>query len=403
MRKLTVFVMSLITMMALCACGSKEEVRLSVWCASDDVDMVTDMADEFAAKYSSKADFTFTISAEEEMNCKEDVLADIDSAADVFIFAADQFEELYRAGALLAVTTDADKIISDNGGEDAGSIRCATRDGQLYAYPLTASNGYFLYYNKEYFSDEDVKSFDRILEVAADNGKKVSMDYSSGWYIYSFFKGAGLDVSMNEDGLTNTCNWNSVTNDIKGVDVAQAMLDIASNAGFLNCGDDAFVAGVEDGTIIAGINGTWNSTKIEAAWGDNYAATKLPTYTVAGKQRQMCSFAGYKLAGVNSTTEQSEWAMQFAEWITNEDNQLKRFEIRGEGPSNVNAAANEEVLAAPAIAALGEQSEFGYLQNVAEAYWNPTYLFGVTIAAGNQDNADLQVLLDEMTQKIIGR
>ena len=38
----------------------------------------------------------------------------------------------------------------------------------MYAYPLTADNGYFLYYNKAYFSEEDVQSLDRILELALD-------------------------------------------------------------------------------------------------------------------------------------------------------------------------------------------------------------------------------------------
>ena len=49
---------------------------------------------------------------------------------------------------------------------------------KLYAYPMTASNGYFLYYNKEYFTEEDVKSFDRMLEIAEENDKKLLEDFS---------------------------------------------------------------------------------------------------------------------------------------------------------------------------------------------------------------------------------
>lgn len=33
---------------------------------------------------------------------------------------------------------------------------------------------------------------------------------------------------MNDDGVTNHCNWNAIITDIKGVDIAQAMLDIAA-------------------------------------------------------------------------------------------------------------------------------------------------------------------------------
>lgn len=47
-----------------------------------------------------------------------------------------------------------------------GAIDAATVDDTLYAYPMTADNGYFLYYNKKYLSDSDVKTLDGILKVA---------------------------------------------------------------------------------------------------------------------------------------------------------------------------------------------------------------------------------------------
>ena len=404
MRRRFLLGIGTVIMLALifAGCGKKEpeKVSLSVWCPSDNVGMMTEMAEEFKQLYAGEVQLSITVSEEEELSCKETVLANPKAAADVYIFAADQFEELWREGALLPVTLNTEQIIEANGGGDAGAIRCATKDGVLYAYPVTASNGYFLYYNSQYLTEDDVKSLDRILEVAAANDKKLAMDFSSGWYIYSFFQGAGLYVEMTEDGLSNECNWNAVNTPVKGTDVAQAMLDVAGHKGFISCSDAAFIEGVNDGSIIAGVNGTWNATKVETAWGEHYAAAKLPKYTVGGKQLQMCSFAGYKLAGVNAYTENPEWAMRFAEWITNEENQMKRFEMRGEGPSNVNAAASEAVQASPAIAALGEQAEYGYLQNVAETFWTPTYIFGTTIAAGNPDGKDLQQLLDEMTKEI---
>ena len=49
------------------------------------------------------------------------------------------------------------------------------------------------------------------------------MDFKSGWYLYSFFKGAGLNVEISEDGLTNICDWNTTEGKYKGIDVAEAM------------------------------------------------------------------------------------------------------------------------------------------------------------------------------------
>lgn len=380
-----------------------EEVTLSVWCAYDDIAFTERIVEDFKNEYGGKAVFSITISGEEEVSCKETVLANPAAAADVYTFAADQYKELHDAGALLEVTLDTEEVIAANGGVSAGAVRSVSTDGKLFAYPKTASNGYFLYYNSNYLTEEDIKSFDRILEAAGKAGKKVTMDYTSGWYIYSFFKGAGLDVTLNDDGLTNTCTYNSTDGKYKGTDVAEAMLKIAKNSAFVSCADgDDVKALLKSGDVIACVNGTWNSTAVQKAFGDGYAAAKLPEYTVKGDSVQMCSFAGYKAVGVNSHTQHPEWAMRLAERLTDENAQTEYFKTRGEAPSNVNAAKSPDVQASPAIRALNEQSAYGYLQNVGGAYWQPAYVFGTTMAAGNPDNTELQKLLDIMTQNAEG-
>lgn len=383
------------------ASGCKtEEVTLSIWCAHDDIALTEQLVEDFKKEYSGKAVFNITISEEEELSCKETVLANPSAAADIYAFAADQYKELHDANALLEITLNTDEIIKANGGEDSGAIRCVSSDGKLFAYPKTASNGYFLYYNSTYLTEDDVKSFDRILEAAEKAGKKVTMDYTSGWYIYSFFKGAGLNVDLTSDGLTNTCDWNSASGQYTGKDVAEAMLRIAQHPAFVSGGDDSFKELVKSGEVIAGINGAWNSTLVQDAFGDGYAAAKLPEYTIKGDSVQMCSFAGYKLIGVNAATKYPEWSMRLAEWLTNEKSQTERFKERGEAPSNVNAANSPDVKSSPAIRALNEQSSYGYLQNVGGAFWQPAYVFGTTIAAGNPDGTDLQMLLDIMVRGI---
>ncbi len=400
-RTLICFIMVIFLAVAVSGCGTEQaNVSLSIWTSADEQEIMKEMIESFQEHYEKEAQFEITISEEDEKTCRDTVLAGPAGAADLYSFASDQFDNLQRENALLPITDDTEQIISDNGGPDSAAVLSSSKDGTLYAYPMVASNGYFMYYNTAYFTENDITSFDRMLDIAAENGKKVAMDFTSGWYIYSFFKGAGLDVEMNEDRVTNSCNWNDRSSSYTGVDVANAMLAIAGHDGFLNCTDENFVNGVKDGTIIAGINGAWNSGNVEEAFKENYNAAKLPTFTLAGNQVQMHSFAGYKLLGINAHTKNPEWAMRLAAWLTNEENQLTRFRKRGEGPSNVKAAASEEVQAAPAIKALSEQSAYSHLQNVAETFWTPTFKFGTTIAGGNRDKADIQKLLDVMTEGI---
>ena len=371
-------------------------IKLKVWAEEANWEVMEKMFASFKEHYKNEATFEIELVQGNEGETKNMLLADIYGGADVFSFADDQLNAMVSGGALAAVPNP-DEIKAANL-EDA--VNSCMVNGVMYAYPMTADNGYFLYYNKEYLTEEDVKTFDGILAAAEAAGKKVTMDWSSGWYLYSFFGNTGLTFGLNEDGVTNHCNWNSTEGNIKGVDIAQALLDIASSSAFVNGGDAALLAGANDGTVIAGISGVWNEVEIRKAWGDNYGAVKLPTYTVAGQQVQMSSFKGYKMMGVNYYSENKEWALKLAEWLTNEQNQTLRFTERSQGPSNKNAAASDAVAQVPAIQAVIAQSEFGVLQRVGNSYWGPLSEFGETMATGNPKGTSLQEIMDVMVEGV---
>lgn len=371
-------------------------ISLTVWAEESTHEALNQMIDSFKQEYAGQAEFDITIEQNEDSDTKDNILADVHNAADVFPLADDQVSGLVAAGALYPVP-NVDEVKSANLEE---SVSAATVGDTLYAYPMTADNGYFMYYNKQFFSDTDVETLDGMLAVAKENGKKITMDWSSGWYLYAFFGNTGLDFGINDDNVTNHCDWNSTEGDIKGVDIAQAMLDIAADPGFVNTGDDGLLEGAKDGSVIAGISGAWNSTKLQEYWGDDLGAVKLPTYTVAGKQIQMASFTGYKLMGVNAYSENPEWAAKLADWLTNETNQTLRFELNGQGPSNIKAADSEAVKSAPAIQAVIAQAEFGRLQRVGNSYWDACTTFGYIMAEGNPDHIKLQKLMDNLVAGI---
>ncbi|MDO4837278.1 MAG: extracellular solute-binding protein [Clostridia bacterium] len=394
MKKVVSVVLALCMALSLCSFALAEDVTLTVWVGDNqDIEWINGVIDNFKAAHPEN-NYTINVGVQTEGDCSKVVLNDPTAAADVFTFADDQFNSLMNGGALQQVVDGADDIIAANGGADAPVVKAASQDGVLYAYPATASNGYFMFYNKEYFTEEDVQTLDGMMAKAAAAGKYVGFPMSDGWYFYSWFKGAGLTMTVNEDSVTNSCNWNATDTPITGVQVLEALLEIAKNPGFKEANSDPFVAGVKDGSIIAGVSGTWNANTAQEAWGDNYAATKLPTYTVNGEQVQMSSFAGFKLVGVNPYSENVGAAMDFAAYMTNEESQMSRFEIRSEGPSNVNAASSEAVQSNPAIAALAAQAAYADVQRVGNKYWDPAAALGKIIMNGNPDGTDLQTLLD---------
>ena len=393
MKKLLAFALAAMMLFGLAASSlaEGETVTLKVWGSQEDQELLGVLVENFKA---ANPDTTWDISlgVVGEPDAKARYLEDSAAAADVFAFSNDQLLDLVNADALYEVTRNLDAIVAAN---SAGSIESATLDGVLYGYPMTADNGYFLYYDKSVLSEEDVQTLDSILAKANEAGKKVFMDVSNGWYIASFFLGAGCTLGLDENGK-QTCDFNNEA----GVAAGEAIRAFTADPAFLT-GDDSVLTGGMGDTICAGVSGTWNAAAIQEKLGENYAACKLPTFTLNGEQVQMSSFIGTKLIGVNTQTAHPVEAMMLAEFLTNEEAQQLRFEMREIGPSNSNVAASEEVQANIALAALAEQSQYGVSQKyVLGNFWTPSEAFG--LAMENQSTDDMQSLLDSMVAQITG-
>ena len=379
---------------SLVACKAEEpvaevkDVTLKVWGSQEDQEMLTGMIEEFKAA-NPGTNWTIELGVVGEPDARTKYLEDPEAAADVFAFPNDQVMDLVNAGALYEVTINKDAIVAAN---IQSAVDSATVDGKLYGYPMTADNGYFMYYDKSVFTEDDVKSLDKMLEVAQAAGKKVLMDVSDGWYIASFFIGAGNKFEM-VDGK-QVLDFNNET----GVKVGEAIKAFTAHPAFIT-GDNNVLKGGIGTTIAAGVSGAWNATDISTILGANYGATKLPEYTLGGVATQMGSFAGFKLMGVNSLTEFPEEAMALAEFLTNEANQVKRFEVRGLGPANKNAAQNEAVLADVALSALAQQAPYAISQNnVAGTYWGPAEAFGLAL-----ENKDYTMSIQEMLDALVAQ
>lgn len=363
-------------------------VSLELWCSETDAyqKVMAELVDGFKAQYPD-VDFDITIGAVSESDCKDRVLEDVEAAADVFVFADDQLNDLVTAGALQSV--DATFTYDPSETNAASTVEAASQGGKLYAYPLTASNGYFLYYNSDVFTEEDVQSWESLTAAAEAAGKKVGMDVANGWYLYGFFSGAGCSLSMNDD-QSNSCDWNSET----GVAVAEAIQNIASNPAFISVGDADAQAMLPDGDLAAYVSGTWDSGIFEENYGTGYAAAKLPTFDVNGTATQMGSYAGYKFVGVSAYSEFTGWSMLLAEYLTSEDSQAKIAEATGEGPANTVAAST---ISSPALSALAAQAEFADQQVVGGNFWDPAASLGASLVEGTDD---VQALLDTAVEGI---
>lgn len=388
---------------------SNETVSLRVWGGEEDQSLLKDLVEKFKTTYPDQK-FDIEIGVESESTAKDTVLTDVEAAADVFAFASDQIVDLNNAKALAniedmdaALQNYAKKSVADvKAANGDGSVEAASIDGKLMAFPMTGGNGYFLYYDSSVISEEDAATWDTLLAAADKAGKKVGMTLASGWYNASFFYGAGFTTGLNDDGTT-AIDFNGTSKDgYTGVQVTQSMLNIASNKAFMAIADGDVSNQIAGGTLAAVISGTWDAENAQKVFGDGYAAAKLPTYTLDGKQVQQGSVSGYKFLGVNAYSKNVGWATVLAEFLTNEESQATRFEQRQLAPTNKKVAASDEVSKNVAIAASAAQDAYGVIQTVSAKYWDPAKTFGEMIAQGSISATDEKAIQDALDTMVEG-
>jgi arabinogalactan oligomer/maltooligosaccharide transport system substrate-binding protein len=400
--------------------GTKTKYTLTVWGSQEDQAMLKEMCAAYAAA-NPQNEYKFLFGVQSEADAADKVLNDVTSGPDVYAFASDQINKLYAGGALARIGGEIEKNVKEI--NSAGSIDAATLtiggQDQLYAYPMTGDNCYFVYYDKRVYSDpSQLATLDSMLDVAESAGKKVHFKLNDdGWYLSSFFfanPSLGYEVTYNDKMVQTgvTCNYNNAD----GLKVMQALRTYVNhNALVIQTDDSKIIAGFtpdedEKTEIAAAVSGTWNAATIKELLGENMGVIKLPKATIGGQQVQLSGYMGFKLIGVNGFSKNKGEAHKLAQWLTNEQNQQKRFEVRGFGPTNKVVAASTAVLNDPVISVVMEQAQFNRAQKgVPGNYWTPMGALITPFIAEKEagtllevTDATLQEYLDALVAQITG-
>ena len=385
-----------------CSCMGESDgsVKLTVWVSEADRAFARSVAEAFKAAHPDKK-YNIVVDIQGENDVAIRVLNDVENAADVYSYSNDQLSTLLNGDALAQIAGERLNRVKEANSDESIDSATMTVKGQtgVYGMPYT-DNTFFLYYNKSVLSETDVQTVDGILAKCSEN-KQFAYPMTDGWYTSAFYfgKNLGYDVKY-DDNLAETsitCNFDNQT----GVAVTQAMWQLVQDKRFkADANDSKITAGFNDGTVVAAVSGIWNKNTIQGYLGDNFAAAKLPTYTFKKgtseeEQVQLVSFAGYKLMGVNNYSKNKTDAMDFAEFYTNKENQIKHFEQRGFVPTDEGARADEKVQADICAKAITAQLGHSKTQKgVPSTLWTPMIGLGSAMITGVQNgNFDLQAQL----------
>lgn len=234
-------------------------------------------------------------------------------------------------------------------------------DGTVYGLPKAVETT-ILYYNKSIISEDELPTtlegwYDLSKELTNGDNYGLLALWDQIYYAQSLISGYdgyifGQDAEGNYDtadiGLNNA-------GAVEAVEYISTWYEeglfpsgmIGEQA--INVLDSLF----SEGKAAAVISGPWNLGPYSEA-GIDYGVMSFPTLP---NGKPMSAFVGVKSYNVSSYSKNKELAQEFVEFITNEENSLKRYEITKEVPAVTALAENEIIMQDPAAQAVAEQSQ----------------------------------------------
>ena len=359
--------------------GGIEKITLTVWGPQEDQPdsegWLPTMCETFNDAH-PEWDITFKYGVCSEGDAGKNISADPSGSADVYFFANDQLGALLQANAISRLGGSVLEEIKNTNSENMVASVTAS-DGGVYGVPFSG-NTWFMFYNKSIFTEDDVKSLDRMLEKG-----KVAFPLTNSWYMGAFYLANGCTL-FGEDGFDVAAGVDFGGKE--GEEATRYLVSLAGNKNFVNDTEGAGLSGLLDGSVGAVFTGSWDGEKIADALGDDFAAAPLPTASIGGSEKQLLSFAGSKAIGVNPNCKYPEVAVALASFLGSYEAQRAHYEMRGIIPSN-EKLLSDDMLKDDAVA----QAQAETIEKTAiiqpsvpemSSYWVPVENMGKAIVSG---------------------
>ena len=429
MKKLIAMLLALAMVLSLAACGGSgntaetkapeannpetpatesgepqvEQIALKVWVPEEEIEITQAMCAAFDEAH-PEWEITFDIAVVGIDEAESMLTNDPELAADVMQLPSGGLSQLNDAGLLLPITANMDAVKALYG---EGALSSVTRHNAelgmdlLYGVPF-ALNSFFMYYNKDLYTEEEVKSLETML--AKDLGEGVynfSFTLHDSWYLESFFYAAGCTL-FGEDGTDPT---NMTWNDANGLAAAEYIINLVNNPKYIEDRDGIAGSLMKDGQLGALCSGNWSYPALYEVLGDKLGACALPTIELNGKTCQLSNFADYKCFAVKSNTAQPLAAQLLAQWFCNAENQLTRYQVAGAAPCALELMDNEEMASNVSVIGLIDQSAVATPQpSISQIanYWTPVAALGEGFEKGTITMDNAQEELDKCVEQITG-
>ena len=358
--------------------GDGTTYNLTVWCAQEDVEMITTMLSAYEEKY-NKNTYNWKVEKQGEDIVSSTVVRDVSAAADVFSFANDQIGTLMQNQALAPISSAYTAQIDEQ--IDVAKL-AATFNNAYYAIPYSYENC-FLYYNKSLISD--VSTMEGILSKSIPGvTHNLGIDMADSYYTTMFLYTAGVTIFGEQgndptkvDFTSNEPVKDPTTGEMTTVYNLSAKacryiesLNPSSQPKLNSIAKADQYAALANKNVAAMISGPHMISLFKAALGDDFGVAMLPKIRFQGesKDTQLVSFSGVKMYGVTqkaSTVRDQKTtneAMKVAAYLANKENQQIRLEEREFCPTDSDLFEEAVDSGIKTVEVVVNQSEFSRLK-----------------------------------------
>ncbi|MFD1849075.1 extracellular solute-binding protein [Oceanobacillus bengalensis] len=366
--------------------------KLIVWEDQDKGAALEDAAAKFTEEYGIEIEYVEYNITEIQENLALD--GNTENAPDVVTMSHDGVGPSVVKGYISPLEVS-DEVLSQY---TQSSVDAFEYEGQLYGLPKATETTVFIY-NKDLLPEVPA-TMDEVFELSKEAHDGENYGFLGLWddfyHSHGIFHGFGSYVFGDEPtdiGLNNE----------QGVEALEYM-DTWYEEGLFPRGiigetsNDQMNGLFKEGKAFAVQNGPWAFKDYQDA-GINIGIAPMPSLP---NGEPIGTYMGVKGWFVTNFSDNKDWAQTFVEFITNEENATKRYELTGEIPPLVSLLENEEWVAEnEGAAAVMEQSKVAVampsIPEMAEV-WDPIKQAVQTVAT---DKAEAKEALDQSVELMI--
>ena len=379
------------------AAQETQDVTLKIWVPEEEVDITDEMVQKFDEIH-DEFNITYEIAVVGIDEAPQALDTDAETAADIFYTPSGGVADLAGKGLLLPITKDFETIAADL---PESALSAVTVDGLTYAVPFSP-NTFFMYYNKDLFTEEEVKNLDTMMAKDLGEGKyNFSTQFTNSWYAEMFFLGNGCTLFGADGKDPSECSFNNE----KGLEAGQYMINLLASGKYLEDADGVGGSAFKEGNLGAVTSGAWSAPEFREALGDKLGAVALPTAKVGSSKVQLSNFVDFKTITVKSSTAYPLCAQQLAVYMANPENSLTRYKEQGDVPVLKSLSGSQEIADDMVAKALNDQASKATNQPSIPKmgdYWDPMKALGEGIYFGDINSGNLQAQLDALVESITG-